>query len=147
MSGELVSFDTNVLVYSVDLDAGPRHERAIEIFRLATPSNCVLTLQSLCEFFAAVKRKKLMPVDEVLAQLDDWQHLYRIIAAKQSTLARAGLAVKRYQLSFWDAMLWATAREAGVTVLLSEDFQDGQVLEGVRIVNPFRVDDVEQLLS
>ena len=40
-------------------------------------------------------------------------------------------------MAFWDAMLWATARRAGVGVLVSEDFQDGQTIEGVRIVNPF----------
>lgn len=143
----MISLDTNILVYSVDLDAGAKHERAIEIFRLATPVNCVLSLQSLCEFFAAVRRKKLMPLDEVLAQLDDWQQLFRVVAAKQSTLARAGAAVKRYQLSFWDAMLWATVHEAGATVLLSEDFQDGQALEGVRIVNPFRAADIHSLID
>jgi len=39
--------------------------------------------------------------------------------------------------SFWDAMLWATVRRAGVRLLVSEDFQDGQTIEGVRIINPF----------
>ena len=34
-------------------------------------------------------------------------------------------------------MLWATARRAGVLILLSEDFQDGQTIKGVRILNPF----------
>ena len=40
-------------------------------------------------------------------------------------------------LSFWDAMLWATARRAGCSVLLSEDFQDGRRLDGVLFVDPF----------
>jgi predicted nucleic acid-binding protein len=46
-------------------------------------------------------------------------------------------AVREYQLPFWDALLWATARRAGVAVLVSEDFQDGRVVEGVRFANPF----------
>ena len=40
-------------------------------------------------------------------------------------------------ISFWDAMLWATARRAGCSAILSEDFQDGQVLQGVRFIDPF----------
>ncbi len=50
-------------------------------------------------------------------------------------------AVLRHGLTFWDAMLWATAKAAGVTVLLSEDFQHDRVLEGVRFRNPFVVAD------
>ena len=40
-------------------------------------------------------------------------------------------------MSYWDAQLWATARLNQVDLVLSEDFQDGRVLHGVRFVNPF----------
>ena len=49
-------------------------------------------------------------------------------------------AVKEHKLSFWDAMLWAVAREAGVTLLLSEDFQHNRVLDGTKFCNPFQLD-------
>jgi predicted nucleic acid-binding protein len=45
---------------------------------------------------------------------------------------------EHYRLSFWDALIWATARNAGVPVVLSEDYQDGREIEGVRFVNPFK---------
>ena len=54
-----------------------------------------------------------------------------------TTLRQAIAAVEEHSVSLWDAMLWATARDAGVTVLLSEDFQDGRELGGVRFRNPF----------
>jgi predicted nucleic acid-binding protein len=147
MNGKRISLDTNILVYSVDLDAGERHDKAIELFAQLSPANCVLSLQSLCEFFSAVTRKKLMPMDDAMAQVDDWQQLFPVVSAKAATLTRAFAAVKRYRLSFWDAMLWATIREAGVATLLSEDFQHEQHLEGVQIVNPFRLKDIGELLS
>jgi predicted nucleic acid-binding protein len=40
-------------------------------------------------------------------------------------------------MSFWDALLWATADRIGVRHLLTEDFQDGRMLGGVTFVNPF----------
>jgi predicted nucleic acid-binding protein len=46
-------------------------------------------------------------------------------------------AVGRHRLSFWDAMLWATAKRAGCRVLFTEDLQDGRRLEGVLFVDPF----------
>jgi predicted nucleic acid-binding protein len=39
--------------------------------------------------------------------------------------------------AFWDAMLWASARRAGVRHLLTEDLQDGFALQGVTFINPF----------
>jgi predicted nucleic acid-binding protein len=45
--------------------------------------------------------------------------------------------VNRHGLAFWDAMLWATARDAGCQLILSEDFQDRRTLEGVTFLNPF----------
>jgi predicted nucleic acid-binding protein len=50
-------------------------------------------------------------------------------------------AVEQHSLSFWDAMLWAVVKQAGGTLLLSEDLQDGRELEGVRFRNPFAADD------
>ncbi len=147
MSDKRVALDTNILVYSVDLDAGKKHDKAIELFAQLTPANCVLSLQSLCEFYAAVTRKKLMPVGDAMAQIDDWQQLFPVVSAKAATLTRAFAAVKRYQLSFWDALLWATVREAGITTLLSEDFQHEQHLDGVQIINPFKINDIGDLLA
>jgi predicted nucleic acid-binding protein len=147
MSAKRVALDTNILVYSVDLDAGGKHDKAIELFTQLTPANCVLSLQSLCEFYAAVTRKKLMPVADAMAQIDDWQQLFPVVSVKPATLTRAFAAVKRYQLSFWDALLWATIREAGISTLLSEDFQHEQQMDGVRIVNPFEVGDIGDLLA
>ena len=147
MSVKRVALDTNILVYSIDLDAGKKHDKAIDLFARLTPANCVLSLQSLCEFYAAVTRKKLMPAADAMAQVDDWQQLYPVVSAKAATLTRAFEAVKRYQLSFWDALLWATIREAAIPTLLSEDFQHEQHLDGVQIINPFKINDIGDLLA
>ena len=45
--------------------------------------------------------------------------------------------MESHRISFWDAMLWATARRAGCGAILTEDFQDGRLLGGVRFINPF----------
>ena len=41
------------------------------------------------------------------------------------------------QMSYWDALMLASAREAGCHVFISEDLQDGARLFGMEIVNPF----------
>ena len=45
--------------------------------------------------------------------------------------------MRDHSLSFYDDQIWACAMVDDVPVVLSEDFQDGQVIEGIRFVNPF----------
>jgi predicted nucleic acid-binding protein len=42
-----------------------------------------------------------------------------------------------YQLSWYDAHLWAYAEHYGVSEILSEDFEDGRLYGTVRVKNPF----------
>jgi predicted nucleic acid-binding protein len=141
MNDRRFTLDTNILVYAMDRDAGERHELAMEIVDRAVTSDCVLTLQALCEFYAAVTGKGKMPGKEAEAQILDWMELFPVVSATSKSLRKALKAVEEHSLSFWDAMLWATAAEAGVTLLLSEDFQHNRVLEVTRFCNPFSLND------
>lgn len=138
MNAERVTLDTNILVYAVDRDAGERHGMAADLVMQAAGWDCVLTLQALGEFFWATTRKGKMPIADAAAQVADWKALFSVQTASLSTLDRAIAGVREHRLSYWDAMLWSCAREAGCTLLLTEDFQHGQTLGGVRFHNPFR---------
>lgn len=43
-----------------------------------------------------------------------------------------------YQISYWDAQVWATAKLNQIPVVYNQDFQDGQMLEGVLFRNPLK---------
>lgn len=147
MSERRITLDTNLLVYAVDAGARDKHAKAQKLAELALKTECVLTLQALSEFYFAVTRKGKLPAAEARAQVEAWQDLFPIAVPKPSTLNRAMLATVSLHIGFWDAMLWATARDAGVSLLLSEDFSDGSVLDGVRVVNPLIHDDLPGLLG
>lgn len=137
MSADRITLDTNILIYAVDKDAGNRHQRAMAIVDDAVERDCILILQVLSEFFSAVTRKGKMPISDAKEQVQDWQLLFPTILPKATTLTLAINAVENHRLSFWGAMLWAAAKQAGVNVLLSEDFQHGREMEGVLFRNPF----------
>ena len=59
------------------------------------------------------------------------------VGANPRSLEDSLVMLRSHGLSFWDALLWATVRAVGCRVLLSEDMQDGRVLGGVTILNPF----------
>ena len=131
------SLDTNILVYAVDRDAGDRHDRSREIVGQAAQRDCVLTVQALAEFFHATTRKNVLEPLRAGAFVRDWLDVFDVASADSPTLVDAMEAVAEHRLSFWDSMLWATARRTGCSAILSEDMQDGRLLGGVEIINPF----------
>jgi len=141
-SRERFSLDANLFFYAIDENDPARHKRAVALIEeAAVHHDCIVALQAYCEFFATVTRKRGMPIAEAQAQIADWQTLFTTVYPNPGSLRQAIDAVARHNLSFWDAMLWSVVRDAGATVLLSEDFQSGRDLGGVRFCNPFSVDD------
>ena len=132
-----LTFDSNILIYAADRDAGARHELAQALVARAARADCVLSVQALAEFFAVATRKSGVPVAGAIAFVEGWQALFRSVSATPATFAAAMAAVRDHQISFWDAMLWAVAREEGCRYLLSEDFQSGRTLGGVTFIDPF----------
>ena len=134
----IVSFDSNILVYAADKDAGVRHHRAADLIERAIRLRTgILTLQALSEFFNVVTRKIKIEATSAMAFIDGWIAVLPVQCATERDLVEAARVVRDHGLQFWDAMLWSAARRAGVRYLLTEDLQDGRVLEGVTFVNPF----------
>jgi predicted nucleic acid-binding protein len=131
------TLDTNLLVYAVDSGAGGRHEAAAEIIPRAAGLGCILTLQAISEFFAVVSRKGMMPKDEAAAQAADWLSIFPCATGSASAVRTALADAVAGRVSYWDALLVATAAEAGCRVILTEDLADGTTLGGVAIHNPF----------
>jgi predicted nucleic acid-binding protein len=137
-----LTLDANVLVYAADrLDH--RSAAAREIIRRAAMVDCVLTVQVLGEFFAAVTRKRIVPRLDALTLFEDWSVMFGMPVghhAELLTRAIEGTMMNRFQ--FWDAMLLATAGAAGCTALITEDMAPGDAFAGVTIVPAFAGRDI-----
>jgi predicted nucleic acid-binding protein len=131
------TLDTNILVYSVDSAAGWKHELAIEIVDRAAERDCLLTLQAVSEFFVATTCKRLMPEADAAAQAADWLEIFPSVPSSTHAIRTALDYVIQRRIAYWDALMVATAGEAGCTIILTEDLQDGARLKTVEIHNPF----------
>ena len=131
-------FDTNVLVYADDKASPAKQRRALELVAEHRRAGTgVVSLQVLQEYFVTVTRK--LEVDariarrkvELLAEFD--------VAAPDVADILAAIDLHRlHGFSFWDALILRAAKQAGCTVLLSEDFQESRETDGVRVVKPFQ---------
>ena len=130
--------DTNILVYAHDLDAGDKRERAAAVVSdLWDSREGMISVQVLQEFYVTITRKVPQPLamPEARAIVEAYR-AWRVQAPTASTVLRASEIQQRNQLSFWDAMILATAEEGGAEVILSEDLNQGQLIEGIRVENP-----------
>ena len=127
-------FDTNVLVYMV----GQEDERTAKAESLVS-SGGVISVQVLNELAAVSRRKLGMSWEEIGHALEAIRVLCPAPTPLTTGTHLAGLRIaSKYGFGFYDALIAAAALEAGCATLYSEDFQDGQIIEGrLTIRNPF----------
>jgi predicted nucleic acid-binding protein len=133
------TLDTNVLIYAIDSSQGSKHKLATKLLLRAAIMRQPLMLQSLNEFAAVVTRKRLVSASQVIKILRFHEKSFSLIPPNSEDLFVAVHAQQAHNLSFFDALFWATSKRAGCRLLLTEDFQDGRSLEGVHFVNPFKL--------
>jgi len=126
--------DTNVLIYAVT-QSDARAARAEELLL----SGNVLSVQILNEFTAVARRKLLMSWPEVVEAVEAFLVLCPSpIAVTLEIHEAARVIAQKLGCNIYDALVVAAALEAGCDVLYSEDFQDGQRIEGkLTVRNPF----------
>jgi predicted nucleic acid-binding protein len=129
--------DTNVWVYAVDRDAGPRQTTAKAVLDSAR-TDLVVSSQVLSEFYVSVTRKLRRPVPhDAAAQLVDQMRRLPVEAIDEHHVTAAVAGHGSWGLSYWDALIVAAAERAGCDRLLSEDLADGATYGSVRVENPF----------
>jgi predicted nucleic acid-binding protein len=130
--------DTNILVYAVDDGEPEKRDLARAALSSAEYGELVLSTQILGEFYVTVTRKLAEPLSEDQAtEALDWLALLPTVGIDAALAKQAVRICRSAQLSYWDGLVVAAAARGGCRRLLSEDLNDGQEIESVRVENPF----------
>lgn len=135
-----ILIDTNILVYVFDIAEIKKRSLAITIVNeLQNRSLGCLSIQCLSEFFNATTRgtSPKLTVHDALSYAEDFLLSYPTFPLTQSIVLAAARGVRDHSFSFYDSQIWASALINEIPIIFSEDFSDGQIIEGVRFVNPF----------
>ena len=130
--------DTNILLYSLDLQPAEPNKTAIAA-EILTGSDLVLSVQVLQEFYVQAthsRRPDALPHDLATRLIQKWLR-FRIQETTVAVLQSALLLKDRFQTSYWDAAILAAAKAARCRQLLSEDLNHGQDYDGIIVINPF----------
>ncbi len=129
--------DTNVLIYAEASDVPVKQHLALALLKqLYESAQGVMSTQVLQEYCHVALKKLKLPARYVREQLDLFEQ-FEIIQVSPGII-HAGLDLHQTRsIGFYDAIILASAQAAGCAVVYSEDMNAGEVMAGVRIVNPF----------
>lgn len=131
-------FDSNILIYSVDESNPEKKAIAENILSSAITGRCgTLSTQSLQEFYNVLTKKLKRKKTDTKQLVRDLSELFTIEEIKIHNIFEAIDISIQTQFSFWDSLIIAMAEQAGCSILYSEDLNNNQIIENVRIVNPF----------
>lgn len=132
--------DTNVLLYSISSspDESPKREIALE---LLGREDVALSVQVLQEFYVQATRASRadrLPHELASGLIDTWMRFP--VQEITTSVMRHALEIKAaHALSYWDSAIIAAATALGCGEIYTEDMSHGRQVEGLVIVNPFRV--------
>ncbi len=125
--------DSNVVLYLLSSDSA-KADRAEQVLE----AGGYISVQVLNEVTSVCLRKLKMPWQEVEQVLQAVKAACVVLPLTVETHAKAIEISKRYQLSFYDAHIVASALASGASILLSEDMQSGLQIDSLQILNPFQ---------
>lgn len=125
-------FDTNTLLYLISSETR-KAARSEELLG----QGGTISAQVLNEFAAVARRKHKMDWPAVRDLLGKFRAAFKVVSITEASQLKAMDLAERHQFSVYDANIVAAAQLAGCTTLFSEDMQNGMVLDGLTIKNPY----------
>jgi predicted nucleic acid-binding protein len=140
--------DTNILIYALDPAEPEKRKTSADLLKRAIASHTLaLSPQNLNECYKILtQRRRLVPPEAARSYLT---HLmpWCIASLDAQTTTRAWAVQDEAGFEWWDALLIASALIAGCKIFISEDMQDGRMIFGMRIINPFTPEFSARLLT
>jgi predicted nucleic acid-binding protein len=120
-------FDTNVVIYALIDDS----ERTA-IAKRAIQAGGIISVQVINELTNTLRRKFRLSWSEIDA------HVFHVVSMMDDVRPITAVTSVRAQDIAERHNLLASALEAGCRRFISEDMQDGFVVDGLKVENPFR---------
>jgi predicted nucleic acid-binding protein len=96
----------------------------------------VVSLQVLQEYFVNATGKLGLDAGLVRQKVETYSRFDVVEPVTADVLAAIDFH-RLHRVPYWDALVLHCARKSGCRVVLTEDLQHGQGVDGVKIVNPF----------
>ena len=141
------SLDTNILIYAADSSAPEKQQICSDLVEYFISVRGRLPLQCLNEFYSLTTRRPLLRPAQARMIVERFLGSLVIVPSTISDTVLAMQMQEQHNIQFFDALLLATALNAGCTTFFSEDMQDGRAYMGITVRNPLSAGFDLKLLS
>lgn len=132
-----IFIDTNILIYSIDKNDYQKLETSrLVISELTQHQAAVISTQVINEFYV-VATKKLKSDALAVKRLISSFNQFEIVNPDIEIIKDAIDISILNKISYWDALILSSALSAKCNSVYSEDMNDGQLINGIKIINPF----------
>jgi predicted nucleic acid-binding protein len=140
MSAARYFLDTNIFVYTFDLQAPHKAKRADILVSEALATGAGMISYQVAQEFVAVARKPFrtpMSFEQIERYWDTTLWPLLSVHSSPGLFVRGLDLARRDQLSWYDALIVAAAIQGDCKVLYSEDMQHGRRFGDLLVQNPF----------
>lgn len=132
-----VFIDTNILVYGFLSNEKEKHRKVFELLNQLRKSFVIISVQVMGEIYSALSKNKVSE-ESIENYLSDIESQFNVVSISLDTVKRGLILKKKLHFSYWDSRIVSSALESDCSVLFSEDFSHGQMIEKkLKIQNPF----------
>ena len=139
-----VALDSNILIYA---ELEPESEKgtrsAALILRAARDG--VIPAQVLGEYLRFVQRRAPAAFEDAMRQASIYQAAFLTPPTTDAIVNKASALARAHRMQLWDCVVCAASLDAGAKVLMTEDMQDGRIIDGLRVINPFAAANAEAI--
>lgn len=131
-------FDTYILVYMQDTSDLAKQSVARKLFyNCSKEKTAVISTQVLQEFYNISTGKLQQDKKATKTIIRNFSANLEVVQVSCEIIDFAIDLNMNTQFSIWDSLILASAINAECSLLYTEDLNSGQIVDGVKIVNPF----------
>jgi predicted nucleic acid-binding protein len=131
-----IAIDSNILIYAELEPDSEKGTRSADII-LRAARDGVIPVQVLGEFLRFIQRRMPDAFDDAVRQASLYQSVFLTPPTTDATINKAAEMARAHHLQLWDCVVCTASGQVGAKVLLTEDMQDGRIIDGLRLMNPF----------
>ncbi len=139
-----VALDSNILIYAELEPKSEKGTRSADLI-LRAARNGVIPVQVLGEYLRFIQRRVPQAFDDAIRQASIYRAAFLTPPTTDAVIDTASSLARTHRMQLWDCVVCAASAQAGAKVLLTEDMQDGRILDGLRLINPFAVSNAEAI--
>jgi predicted nucleic acid-binding protein len=132
-----IFLDTNLWIYLYAKNPPEKYQKVAEIIKINS-SLLLISTQFLGELFHVLTRKKFTSKTDAITIISDLINTFPVQAINTTEVIQALEINTKYNYSYWDSLIIATALLGKCSIIYSEDMQHNQLIDNkIRILNPF----------